>query len=139
MPLACAQVFDPDNIGLEYWYAGSPANDARQEQANQRMQCYDLVMDSLSVFEEKCGAKKPAQVLPGLDDPETVRSHAYELAFACEDEMFHSVLYDWLIGRGLADDLLEVYSFFHCFTSSSLSGYVRCDLPTLKHTSGANL
>ncbi|KAF9455109.1 nucleoporin [Macrolepiota fuliginosa MF-IS2] len=108
LPLACAQVFDSDNTGLEHWYSGSPANDPRQEQANQRMQCYDLVMDSLSVFEEKCGTKRPAQVLPGLDEPETVRSHAYELAFASEDEMFHSVLYDWLIGRGLADDLLEM-------------------------------
>lgn len=111
LPLTCAQVFDSDNTGLEHWYAGSTPNDPRQEQANQRMQCYDLVMDSLSVFEEKCGTNKSVQILPGLDDPETVRSHAYELAFASEDEMFHSVLYDWLIGRGLADDLLEV-----CFT-----------------------
>ncbi|KAF5355937.1 hypothetical protein D9756_004133 [Leucocoprinus leucothites] len=108
LPLICAHVFDPDNIGLEYWYAGSPASDPRQEQANLRTQCYDLVMDSLSVFEEKCGVKKQSQALPGLHDPETVRSHAYELAFASEDEMFHSVLYDWLIGRGLADDLLEM-------------------------------
>jgi nuclear pore complex protein Nup155 len=37
-----------------------------------------------------------------------VRSHAYELAFASEDEMFHSTLYDWLIEKGLADELLEV-------------------------------
>lgn len=101
-------MFDSENTGLDYWHAGSPANDPRQEQANQRMQCYDLVMDSLSVFEEKCRTKQPIHVLPGLDDPETVRSHAYELAFGSEDEMFHSVLYDWLIGRGLADDLLEV-------------------------------
>jgi nuclear pore complex protein Nup155 len=101
-------VFDSDNTGLEHWYAGSPQNDPRQEQANKRMQCYDLVMDSLSVFEKKCGASQSTQILPVLDNPETVRSHAYELAFASADEMFHSVLYDWLIGRGLADDLLEV-------------------------------
>ena len=43
-----------------------------------------------------------------MDDPETVRGHAYELTFASEDEMFHSTLYDWLIGRGMADELLEV-------------------------------
>lgn len=42
------------------------------------------------------------------DDPETVRAHAYELSFASEDEMFHSTLYDWLIQRGVADELLEV-------------------------------
>ena len=58
------------------------------------------------VFEERCvpGKRNPAQV----DDPETVRGHAYELAFASEDEMFHSTLYDWLIQRGLADELLEM-------------------------------
>jgi len=65
-------------------------------------------MDSLSVFEEKCGAKKQEQSLLGLDDPEAVRSGAYELAFASDDEMFQSILYDWLIGRGFADDLLLV-------------------------------
>ena len=43
-----------------------------------------------------------------MDDPETVRGHAYELTFASEDEMFHSTLYEWLIGRGMADELLEV-------------------------------
>ena len=42
------------------------------------------------------------------DDPETVRAHAYELSFASEDEMFHSTLYDWLIERNLADQLLEM-------------------------------
>ena len=45
------------------------------------------------------------------DDPETVRTHAYELAFSADDEMFHSTLYDWLIGRGIADELLEVCMF----------------------------
>lgn len=43
-----------------------------------------------------------------MDDPETVRTHAYELAFSSTDEMFHSTMYDWLIDRGLADELLEV-------------------------------
>lgn len=69
-------------------------------------------MDSLTTFEGKCTVVKltiPDNTLVS-DDPETVRSHAYELAFASEDEMFHSTLYDWLIERNLADDLLEVRS-----------------------------
>ena len=44
----------------------------------------------------------------GMDDPETIRTHAYEFAFSSTDEMFHSTMYDWLIDRGLADELLEV-------------------------------
>lgn len=113
LPLTCAQVQDIDKAGLEYWRAGITTNEPRSELANHRLQCYDLILDSLTVFEDKCSKAQPAGAVgvPSLDDPETVRSHAYELAFASEDEMFHSVLYDWLISRNLADDLLEVRPF----------------------------
>ncbi|KAI0735282.1 nucleoporin [Earliella scabrosa] len=106
LPLYCAQVFDTDLQGQEYWIAGCPANDTRAQFWERRKHCYELVLDSLSVFEERCvpGKQNPTQI----DDPETVRGHAYELAFASEDEMFHSTLYEWLIGRGMADELLEM-------------------------------
>ena len=42
------------------------------------------------------------------DDAAAVRTLAYELAFQADDEMFHSRLYDWLIQKGLADELLEM-------------------------------
>ena len=75
------------------------------------MQCYDLVLDSLAVFEEQV-IKDSAPVGPpkaaSNDDADTVRNHAFELAFASEDEMFHSALYEWFISRSLADELLEV-------------------------------
>lgn len=62
------------------------------------------------MFEDKSNANRAAAADGSVitDDPEAVRSHAYELAFASDDEMFQSTLYDWLIERGLADDLLEV-------------------------------
>ncbi|KAI0374276.1 nucleoporin [Pilatotrama ljubarskyi] len=106
LPLHCAQVFDTDLQGQEYWIAGCPVNDSRAQFWERRKHCYELVLDSLSVFEERCAPTKqsPSQA----DDPETVRAHAYELAFASEDEMFHSTLYNWLIGRGMADELLEM-------------------------------
>ncbi|KAH9950428.1 nucleoporin [Amylocystis lapponica] len=88
LPLHCAQVFDTDSQGQEYWYAG--------------------FLDSLSVFEERSADAKQPAAQGTSDDPERVRSHAYELAFASEDEMFHSTLYDWLIQRGMADELLEM-------------------------------
>lgn len=111
LPLICAQVQDTDNGGLECWHAGSLTSDSRLELVTQRVRFYDLVLDSLTVFEDSCAKAQPAATtatVAPLDDPETVRSHAYELAFANEDEMFHSTLYDWLISRGLADDLLDV-------------------------------
>ena len=109
LPLYCAQAFDTDTQGQEYWIAGFPVNDARAQFWERRRHCYELVLDSLSVFEERCGSTK--QSSGQVDDPENVRGHAYELAFASEDEMFHSTLYDWLIGRGIADELLEVCMF----------------------------
>lgn len=101
LPLYCAQVFDLDGQGAEHWGAGCPPNDPRAEHWQRRQHCYDLVLDSLEQFEEL--AKKTPS-----DDLEAVRTHAYALAFASEDEMFHSTLYDWLIQRGLADELLEM-------------------------------
>ena len=62
------------------------------------------MLDSLRLFEENV----TKALRSGMDDPETVRTHAYELAFSSTDEMFHSKMYDWLIDRGLADELLEV-------------------------------
>ncbi|KIL70918.1 hypothetical protein M378DRAFT_95691 [Amanita muscaria Koide BX008] len=114
LPLTCAKVLDPDNIGLEYWHTspastqtpGTTTEDPRALFTQKRMHCYDLVKDSLMYFEES--AQKSQTATAFLDNPETVRNHAYELAFASDDEMFHSVLYDWLIERGLADDLLEM-------------------------------
>jgi nuclear pore complex protein Nup155 len=83
-------------------------------------------LDSLNVFEEK-SAKATSS--GAVDDPETVRTHAYELAFASVDEMFHSTLYDWLIDRGLADELLEVCDVFWSTTSTAdppFHAIIRC-------------
>jgi nuclear pore complex protein Nup155 len=105
LPLTCAQILDPDNVGAEFWASAALPNDPRSEFYERRLQCYDLVLDSLLAFEEKSKKSATSAV---VDDLETVRSDAYELAFASDDEMFHSTLYDWLIGKGLADELLQV-------------------------------
>ncbi len=115
LPLHCADALDSDGIGKEYWQTvpsteplnslggqGSGTNattDPRRTAWEQRSNCYDLILDSLEAFENKIAA--------GGDAAERVRAHAYELAFASTDEIFHSRLYEWLISRGLADELLE--------------------------------
>lgn len=107
LPLYCAQVMDPEGRGAEYWAAGLPANDFRSDSWQRRSNCYDLVLDSLGVFEEQ-SAKAAANPQATSDDPGALRAHAYELAFGSEDEIFHSKLYDWLISRNLSDELLEM-------------------------------
>ena len=100
---------DIDGQGAEYWAAGLPSNDARADAWQKRSNCYDLILDSLGVFDERANtATQPKTGSPNVDEPDSVRTHAYELAFGCEDEIFHSKMYDWLIQRGLADELLEM-------------------------------
>ncbi|KAI3622521.1 nucleoporin [Moniliophthora roreri] len=100
LPLTCAKVFDQDNVGFEYWQSGQTGDDQRRSIYERRLHCYELVLDSLSVFEGS------GEVL--LEEQESVKAQAYELSFASDDPMFHSTLYEWLIGRQLADDLLEI-------------------------------
>ncbi|KAG1762421.1 Non-repetitive/WGA-negative nucleoporin C-terminal-domain-containing protein [Suillus occidentalis] len=87
LPLSCAQALDPDNLGLEYWYAACPPNDTRKEYCDKRLKSYDLVLHSLGVFEEQAPQSASVQG---------------------EDEMFHSKLYDWLINRDLTDELFAM-------------------------------
>jgi nuclear pore complex protein Nup155 len=104
--LNAAIVGDPDAFGWEYWHSGSTdTSDSRYQFWEYRRKCYELILDSLSVFEQKASQQ---QSKGQIGDPENVRTHAYELAFSSDDELFHSTLYDWLINRGLADELLEV-------------------------------
>lgn len=113
LPLACAEVFDPDNAGLAYWTAGMPANDNRQEFWNRREACYSLVLHSISEFEANSSSGQANPL--AMADPESVRSHAYDYAFASTDEPFHSQLYDWLIDeRKVADELLDVGPMSFC-------------------------
>lgn len=99
---------DPAGRGQEYWAAGLPANDSRADAWKHRSDCYDLVLDSLRVFEEQVTDAKQPKTVAIVDELDAIRRHAYEIAFGSDDEIFHSKLYDWLIERGLADELLEM-------------------------------
>jgi len=147
LPLHCADALDADGLGKEYWQtvplpepsrlsdgqgrSNNAPDDPRRPAWERRVQCYDLVLDSLETFENK--------VASGDDATERVRAHAYELAFLSTDEIFHSRLYEWLISRGLADSLLEVRKRrpAECLTRlTSLS--CRCVHHTFRHISNAS-
>ena len=106
LPLYCAQEVDADENGYQFWLAGRPENDPRSEALGRRLRCYDLVLDSLSVFGERCVVRQPK---PSADNGAVeVRDFAYTAAFASEDPVFHSHLYTWMIENSMADALLEV-------------------------------
>lgn len=96
---------DPSNAGAEYWLAGSPSNDSRLPSYVARKSRYDLVLSTLSHFDEQC-AKHPSS-----QDVEDIRNHAYDNAFCSDDGVFHSHLYNWMIEHKMTDALLEVGAY----------------------------
>ncbi len=136
LALYCAEALDADGLGKEYWQMVPPElngqgrsdnapGDPRRPSWERRARCYGLVLDSLETFENKAAS--------GDDAAERVRAHGYELAFASTDEIFHSRLYEWLISRGLADELLEVRkSHFYQSINPEVSSLCRCVHHTCK-------
>ncbi|KAG9222729.1 hypothetical protein CCMSSC00406_0004643 [Pleurotus cornucopiae] len=106
LPLICAKAMDANNVASDAWYSGSATTEENKAICELRHGCYDLVLDSLQVFEEQHAASVDSR------EQEAVRTHAFELAFASDDEIFHSALYDWFIEHGMVDDLLELRPFY---------------------------
>ena len=112
LPLRCAQEWDPEKLGRDYWLAGCPPDDRRREAFERRVQCYDLALGSLHAFDEAVDTARGSNGMDVVvDDSVQVSQTAYKMAFGSSDVVFHSALYDWLIQRGSADELLEVRSF----------------------------
>jgi nuclear pore complex protein Nup155 len=87
---------------------GCPPGDAdpRKPFYERRWACYRLCVDSLSTFDDQLAdAIKKGE--PGLEQ-DAARTRAYQLAFESQDQAFHSFFYDWLIERGMTEELLEV-------------------------------
>ena len=89
-----------NGIGLEYWLSGCPEGDPRHDIYDKRLQCYDLVLDSLSVFNGENKLSDSSQNQDARD--------IHDLIFNADDPIFHSHLYDWFIGQGMINILLEV-------------------------------
>ncbi|KZS96128.1 nucleoporin [Sistotremastrum niveocremeum HHB9708] len=113
LPLRCAQDWDNDNSGFDHWQAGCPPNDPRTEAYQSRIRCYDSVLDTLQTFDTAAAQAKGSSGLDiVVDDSEAISQAAYRSAIGSQDPVFHSHLYDWLIKRGSADELLESNSPF---------------------------
>lgn len=87
---------------------GCPPGDAdpRKPFYERRWACYRLCVGSLSTFDDQLAdAIKKGE--PGLEQ-DAARTRAYQLAFESQDQAFHSFFYDWLIDRGMTEELLEV-------------------------------
>ena len=93
---------------------GCPPGDAdpRKLLYERRWACYQICVDSLSTFDDHLAdAIKKGE--PGLEQ-DAARTRAYQLAFESQDQVFHSFFYDWLINRGMTEELLEVSIYLSC-------------------------
>ena len=105
LPLRCAQDWDVTRAGYDHWQAGCPSNDPRVNAYNLRLRCYDLVLETLQAFDTLQTATSGSEA---PDELEVISQAAYRIAIGSQDPVFHSHLYDWLIKRGAAEELLEV-------------------------------
>lgn len=120
LPLKCARDWDADNLGHAHWAEGCPMNDPRVEFYQKRIKCYDLVLDVLSAFSSMFDAQPPGVQSVEAEELALLRATAYQLAISSQDDVFHSYLYDWLLAKGMKDELVEV----------RLSPVLRCALLT---------
>ncbi|CAE6420224.1 unnamed protein product [Rhizoctonia solani] len=107
LPLQCAKDWDADNHGRDYWQSERLSGDERREAYKLRKECYKLVTETLSVFDEAYEQSQGKED-GNAGDAEAVRKNAYQLALGSDDPMFHAELYDWLVSQGRTDDLLEI-------------------------------
>jgi nuclear pore complex protein Nup155 len=52
LPLQCAKDWDLDNHGRDYWLSERLSGDGRREAYKLRKECYKLVTETLSVFDD---------------------------------------------------------------------------------------
>jgi nuclear pore complex protein Nup155 len=124
LPLQCALAWDAENLAAEWGPPGPASADipasslvlhhtaGGRDQGTQlrgvwerRMQCYDLVLESLQAFD---ALVQSATAENEVRERVARRDEAYGIALSSADRMWHSRLYDWMIEKGLTDALLQV-------------------------------
>ena len=122
LPLQCALAWDGENLAAEWGPPGPASADipaaslvlhtGGRDPATQlrrvwegRMQCYDLVLESLKAFDQLV---QNATAENEMRERVAERDEAFGIALSSTDRMWHSRLYDWMIEKGLTDALLQV-------------------------------
>ncbi|KAI5836199.1 nucleoporin-domain-containing protein [Schizophyllum commune Tattone D] len=125
LPLACAKALDQEERGRQFWRNGCLPGDPGQAQFQQRKACYDLIAGCLEEFEERAAQQEQQ----GAPPEQRLNLIAYQIAFDSDDELFHAHLYQWLIGRGLWEDLLDQRPpFLEAYLSREPADQERYDL-----------
>ncbi|KAL7409572.1 Non-repetitive/WGA-negative nucleoporin C-terminal-domain-containing protein [Mrakia frigida] len=112
LPLKCAQDWDPEGQAFGYLADGERPNDPRRAAFESRQRCYECVFETLLAFDEMLENSGSGGFTSSGEDIDTLRDAAYAQATSSEDPLFHTALYDWMISRQMADQVLEMQTPF---------------------------
>ncbi|KAF1813320.1 nuclear pore complex protein Nup155 [Eremomyces bilateralis CBS 781.70] len=104
--LQVAQEMDRSNRALSWIRDGSPEADPRKAAFYQRTECYDLIHHIINAVD------RAETTMPEVPEVVTARrkQEAYAQINESTDEVFQTNLYDWYIGQGWQDRLLDISS-----------------------------
>lgn len=133
LALCCAHEWDPQDRAVSYWLDGLPQNDPRLSAYELRKSCHQLIFDALRRTDDLLNeASQPNRIVhassvaaPTYEEADGLRTNAYSKVLAVKNEFFHNALYDWYLGRGLTDQLLETRTPY-------LEGYLSKEPTTLE-------
>ncbi|KAF8328804.1 Non-repetitive/WGA-negative nucleoporin C-terminal-domain-containing protein [Cantharellus anzutake] len=109
LPLKCANDWDIDRSGIQYWAGGHHEGDGAKQAYEMRIGCYDLVLKGLKSFDDRLDQ---ATSDDEAQHAEVFQSAAYHAALESDDPVFHSHLYNWFISHGRTEELLQIRTPF---------------------------
>lgn len=109
LALDVAHESDRANRALSWIRDGSPADDPRQAAFETRKRCYDLIHAVIQAVDTS-SQQSPDQIDGHLTVTAKRRVEAYDVINNSDDEVFQNNLYDWYMGQGWSDRLLEINS-----------------------------
>eukprot|EP00057_Strongylocentrotus_purpuratus_P015067 XP_011669541.1 PREDICTED: nuclear pore complex protein Nup155 isoform X1 [Strongylocentrotus purpuratus] len=125
--LSAAFKRDPHNLALIYYKNGKKPEDAHGMEAfSARFECYKSITDILDQLLSASQAQPSSPAVPNRPgsppkpDPNRLSNTDAEHYFdammhkclVSDDELFHVTLYDWLVNKGLKEQLLAIPSPF---------------------------
>lgn len=117
-----AHTVDKDNLALAYVKGGLLAGDVGNAKLQERNRYYEIALDSLRDLHSKVSEQPTQSTLNMLDD-------AFLRALSSEDELFHHVLYSWMLSVGMGERLLDIQTpYVESFLSKPPIESERCDL-----------
>lgn len=109
LALKVAQEHDKGNRALSWLQEGASAQDSRVSLYESRIKCYDMIKTVVEALDKSLSESQ--EMIDGHYTLSARRKReAYDVINDAKDETFHIYLYDWYLGQGWTERLLNVQS-----------------------------